>query len=89
MGSDRKDQGGKLMKTVLTLANQKLQAICGLELILDSETGLAAADDETNTTQTEYTQTQATQGSQTQATQGRHSTTLFRLEFPPPQTRFV
>jgi len=83
-GPERKDPGGKLMKSVLALANMKLKAICGLELVADTDAGLAAEEDG-NGTQTEgasQSQTQATQGGASQGAKSGQGKYLLVNQLP-------
>jgi len=61
----RADHGGKLMKALISLANEKLMDACGLEIVSDAAAAQHADDD--------GVATQADASQPTQSTQGRAS----------------
>ena len=71
---ERPDAGGKIMKALLVHANEKLLALCGLELVPEGGSGNGAGEEEADASQAASQSSQGASQSSQGASQGGRAT---------------
>ena len=71
---ERPDTGGKIMKALLVHANEKLLALCGLELVPEGGSGNGAGEEEADASQAASQSSQGASQSSQGASQGGRAT---------------
>ena len=71
---ERSDPGGKIMKALLVHANEKLLALCGLELVPEGGSGNGAGEEEVDASQAASQSSQGASQSSQGASQGGRAT---------------